>query len=265
MDMIKIIHPFEKAKMGVSPFRFLFCYSLPSPTLAEQNPEAYNMALKEMPRDVGCGSCQCCGTPIIHNFIVESADGIKSAVGCECVRKTGDKTLITKVESERRAIEKKQRAARDRAARDEWLKQVDADGVTNREKAEAHAAAIQAERDARIAKQRADQKARDEEAAEAIRSSHHVGQVGERIELELIYSHTASFPGAFGTFFIQTFRTQDGATVVYKGGSPIGFDDNRMMEKGVHITVKATVKKHDAYNEVKQTVISRAKVLERAT
>lgn len=257
MEMIKIEHPFTKSGLGAAPFRFLFCYSLPSPSLAATNPTAYNYALQEMPRDVGCGSCQHCGMAIMHNFIVESADGIKSAVGSECVRKTGEKTLISAVDLERRKIDKKNRLARARALREEWLNKTDADGVTNRAHEEAEEVARRAERDARIAKQRAAIKAREDEAAEAVKLSRHIGKIGERIELALIYSHGASFPGTFGTFFIQTFRTQDGATVVYKGTAPIRVD-----AKGDRLTIKATVKDHSKYGEVLQTIISRVKVLE---
>jgi hypothetical protein len=50
-----------------------------------------------MPRDVACGSCAYCHTALIHNFIIESSDKKKSAVGCDCVAKTGDQGLVNSI------------------------------------------------------------------------------------------------------------------------------------------------------------------------
>jgi hypothetical protein len=255
--LIRIAHPFETAGLGVAPFRFLFCYSLPSPSLAGQNPEAYNNALRQMPSGIGCGTCGCCGMALMHNYIVESSDGLRSAVGSECVRKTGEKTLISEVELEARKVAKTVRKAGERAraeaAREVWLNKV-VDGKTNRERESAEQAertakdaAKRAERDTRVA-------AREAQERSDLENSRHLGVVGERRDFVLIHSHTASFSGSFGSYYIQSFRTPEGETVVYKGGSPIPCD------KGATINVKAAVKAHDDYKGVKQTVIARAKV-----
>lgn len=86
-------------------------YSLPSPTLAEHNPAAYNLALQDAP--AGAGSCAHCGMGIIHNVIVRSLDGSRSCIGTTCALRVGD-------ESVRRCVREKltaeQIAARDAKA-----------------------------------------------------------------------------------------------------------------------------------------------------
>lgn len=88
--------------------------------LAAQNPDAYNNALRQMPRGFGCGTCAFCGIGIMNNFLIKSSDGHTFAVGCDCVAKTADGPLITKVEAERRRIERERRRAIAEAKREEW-------------------------------------------------------------------------------------------------------------------------------------------------
>lgn len=60
--------------------------------------------------------CDFCGTPILHNFIIHSADGKRFVVGSDCVEKTGDAGLI----SSAKAIEKENRqSAKGAAEKDE--------------------------------------------------------------------------------------------------------------------------------------------------
>ena len=105
------IHVFENAGMGKAPFKLIGFYALPSKSLAEQNPSAYQNALAAMPRGVGCGSCAYCGTALVNNFIIESADGNKSAVGCDCVEKTGDRGLTDTIKLKKRELAREKRAA----------------------------------------------------------------------------------------------------------------------------------------------------------
>lgn len=105
------LHPFEKSNLGAAPFRCIGVWSMPSPGLAEQNPEAYQMALRSMPQGYGCGSCAHCGMPLVNNYLIQSADGRKFSVGCECVAKTGDKALGTEVDRKRLALDRAKRAA----------------------------------------------------------------------------------------------------------------------------------------------------------
>ena len=45
----------------------------------------------------GGTQCDYCGTHLIHQFHLKSADGKTFVVGCDCVEKTGDRVLIGKV------------------------------------------------------------------------------------------------------------------------------------------------------------------------
>lgn len=115
------IHEFEAAGLGKAPFKFLFIYKIPSSSLAEANPDAYNAALREMPKGCGCGTCQFCGRAIMFNCIIESSDGKRFAVGTECVNKTGDRGLIKKVTMAARKLAREKREANAEAKRLIWL------------------------------------------------------------------------------------------------------------------------------------------------
>ena len=120
------IHLFELAGLGKAPFKLVGLVSIPPLSLCEANPDAYNNALRNLPRDVGCGTCHYCGMGIMNNFIIQSSDGKKSAVGCDCVDKVGDHGLTTevKVAKKKAAREKseEQRVARYNARLAEEMK-----------------------------------------------------------------------------------------------------------------------------------------------
>ena len=84
LDTSKIgstVHPFELAGLGKAPFQYV---GFEHRTF-QASPDA----------PVQCGgSCQYCGTGITNFFFIESSDGKKFHVGCDCVEKTGDKKLI---------------------------------------------------------------------------------------------------------------------------------------------------------------------------
>ena len=106
-------HVFEVAGLGLAPFQCIGTFELPSQALQQANPEAYNNALRQMPRGFGCGTCALCGIAIMNNFLIRSSDRKTFSVGCECVKKTNDATLIRKVDAERRRVESEERAKRD--------------------------------------------------------------------------------------------------------------------------------------------------------
>lgn len=68
-------HVFESAGLGKAPFRYV----------------GLNEAVTSTGRPGG--SCDYCGTAIQYCCEIESADGKAFVVGCECVKKTGDKGL----------------------------------------------------------------------------------------------------------------------------------------------------------------------------
>jgi hypothetical protein len=144
------LHAYEASGCGVGPFRLIGVCSIPSPSLAEHNVDAYNNALRALPRDIGVGVCRHCSTPIMHNFICQDATGKRFVVGSECVAKVGGKALGDKAHIEMLRIQREARRVKNeerRAARHaQWL--IDnADLVKERE---AKAARERAEAEARL-------------------------------------------------------------------------------------------------------------------
>ena len=104
------IHPFEQAGLGKAPFRFVgmgsqdLCYGEAILNRAEYERTGIRVTTKPG------GSCAYCGTAIMRMYGIESADGRRFHVGCECVHKTGDAHLIRIVDD---ATRKHERAKRD--------------------------------------------------------------------------------------------------------------------------------------------------------
>jgi hypothetical protein len=103
--MTAIEHKFEKAGLGKPPFRYL---------------GHGRVVYQAVPGDPSCpiqpgGSCDYCGTGIYDHYYIRSADGKEFKVGCECVRHTGDKGLIEKVDHARRKVQRDRRHAREAA------------------------------------------------------------------------------------------------------------------------------------------------------
>jgi hypothetical protein len=271
------IHCFEKSGLGKAPFRCVGLYSIPSPSLAEHNVEAYNNALRDMPRDVGCGSCQYCGTAIMHNFIIQSSDGMRFVVGSDCVARTGDAGLLKQVRGERLKVVREKREAGRRMKREEreagWAAERAARAATF---AVEHAALLaQAEPflgnpfvgDV-IKRGLAGGYMSDRAIETLIRvvndltqqaqnriNSKHVGVVGKRQEWSVRVERTAgyfrpSFAG-YGQDYVHiiTMRDEAGNALVSKGSFSA--------ERGAQLVIKATVKAHDEYQGEKQTIVQR--------
>lgn len=131
------LHPFEASGMGRGPYRFVGVAHIPGPSLAEANPDAYNAALRALPRDLvgGCGTCSNCGMAIMNIYIVADADGKRYGVGCDCVEKTGDACLSKPVLIAKAKLERDARRAKADARRlanhNKWLADVCPTGETN--------------------------------------------------------------------------------------------------------------------------------------
>lgn len=82
------------------------------------------------------------------------------------------------------------------------------------------------------------------------KGSKHFGDVGERLTQNLSIKKAYCGQGFYGTFFIFTLENEDGNCLVYKGSKDIGNTDD-------NITLTFTIKSHDIYNEINQTVITR--------
>jgi hypothetical protein len=84
---IEKIHTFESAGLGKAPFRVLgYEYKT-------------FQACPGAPIQPG-GSCAYCGQGIVNIFKIESADGVRSNIGPDCIRKTGDAGLRKVVDAQ---------------------------------------------------------------------------------------------------------------------------------------------------------------------
>ncbi len=151
MENMALTHKWEE--MGYKlPYKLVGMYEVPSPSLAEHNPTAYNLALAAWPHGFPCGSCSVCGTPIKYNYLIVDAEGHKFVVGSECVFKLNDTKLVNAVKKAERdrvnKINRERAEARRKARREAWLE-------ANKERLEREAAEraerekIEAERKAR--------------------------------------------------------------------------------------------------------------------
>lgn len=111
------LHPFEAAGLGLAPFRLL---------------SMERVWFVSCPGDPGKpgGTCDYCGQGIANVFRIESHDGKRFGVGCDCVAKIGraDNRLLTAVQREKarvlreaKAAERATRAAERRAKTDAEL------------------------------------------------------------------------------------------------------------------------------------------------
>lgn len=111
------IHVWEDKGLGVAPFRVVSLLTIPSQEMAEKNPLAYQDQAAEVCRDarslgVGIGTCDVCGTAIMSNYVIESADHKRFVCGCDCVEKSGDAGLVERVKLiQRKAARAKKEAA----------------------------------------------------------------------------------------------------------------------------------------------------------
>jgi len=89
-------------------------------------------------------------------------------------------------------------------------------------------------------------------------TSAHIGAVGDKITVTVTVERVFSLPSVFygqATTWVQICRDEQGNVVTYKGSVYFG-------NKGDTATVKATIKAHEFYNGVAQTVIQRPKLID---
>jgi len=97
-----------------------------------------------------------------------------------------------------------------------------------------------------------------------INSSKHIGTIGERIEFTGTIMFIKQFDTSYGTGSMTKVHTDDGYELIYWNtfkvdASELGFDLNKLDgAKGDRITFFATVKEHNEYNGIKQTIVKRA-------
>jgi hypothetical protein len=121
-----LTHLWQEQGLGQAPFHAVCIISLPSKSLCEHNPEAYNRAMAEcgqMARGFGVHLCTCesCGMSLTNNVVIRDANRKHFVVGCDCAGKTNDTKLTTKVallEKARLRKIKEDRQAAERIARE---------------------------------------------------------------------------------------------------------------------------------------------------
>lgn len=102
--------------------------------------------------------------------------------------------------------------------------------------------------------QRAMERLRIQKAEKKV--SEHFGNVGDRVETNVKVLGIRYTEGYYGTVGIVKMLDDEGRTVIWFANSKVG------MESGNRYRIKGTIKKHDEYNEWKQTVLTRVKVQE---
>ncbi|MGA1008537.1 MAG: hypothetical protein ACO3SE_08190, partial [Sedimenticolaceae bacterium] len=120
-------------------------------------------------------------------------------------------------------------------------------------------------RAARLAQWRAEQNAMDAQ-------SQHVGQVGEKVVLNLTFERRIECVSEYGCTAIVIARDDAGNIIKYKGNAecmmcPVSVDDIGLKNygdeyvRGDKFSIKATIKSHDVYKDAKQTSIARPRAI----
>ena len=115
-----------------------------------------------------------------------------------------------------------------------------------------------------LAKSFADERAAKAKAIGDKRAaSEHVGEIGERIEIEGVARLITSFDNAYGTSYMYMIEDADGNAYKFIGKGIHTADNINGAHKNFKLKAKFTVKAHDEYNGQKQTVVNRPKVIEK--
>lgn len=146
--------------------------------------------------------------------------------------------------------------ARRQAKREKW----EAEHAEEIAREEARRAELEAERKRQEEATRLAQEAEERRIREQKAKSQYIGEVGDKVELDVILEKRAwfevpSFRG-FGTdtMHVYTFRDDQGNALVWKttGGTDA--------ETGTRIHLKGTIKAHSEYDDEKQTVLTRCRI-----
>jgi hypothetical protein len=85
-------------------------------------------------------------------------------------------------------------------------------------------------------------------------TSAYVGEIKERIEFEAQVEFTKEFDGYYGTTTLIKLRDLEGNVFTWFAS---GYQN---VARGDRVSIKGTVKKHEEFREVKQTILTRCKV-----
>lgn len=262
------VHPFERVGLGKAPFR-----------VAGYEKRVF-YACPGAPMQCG-GSCDYCGTGIVHTFIIVSADGKRFVVGSDCVAKTGDRAMVREAGAARREYQAREsKAARDERRGSHRRRARGAANVAAHADDLAKLGEIAENGSGRLAEIAADM-------AQGIRAGRfytdrmrdavarmwkaytfepsHVGTVGKMANLVLTFLGTRQIgENEWGRRYIWRFADAAGNPVVwFTNWEPIEGRLDRIQDERGHVhavKVRAKIKAHETYNGKAQTVIERAKI-----
>lgn len=92
------------------------------------------------------------------------------------------------------------------------------------------------------------------EGKKSLKDSQHVGEIGKRVDFKLIVNKVMRFESMFGITKIHIMSDENGNQFVWKTTSAT-------LSEGTEYSLKATIKDHTCYNGIRQTELTRAKVL----
>jgi hypothetical protein len=134
------VHPFEMSGLGLAPFSFVGVWTQPSIPDGSSHTgqiETYNLDMKSKP-DCCKYFCAHCGTAIMVHCIIENSEGVRYAVGQDCIAKydsegCADETLIA-VKQRERELRRIRKIKKDKKDREIWLAKVDANNESNEDR-----------------------------------------------------------------------------------------------------------------------------------
>lgn len=91
--------------------------------------------------------------------------------------------------------------------------------------------------------------------------SAYVGTIGDRLTFEVNLIARYSFESFYGYQNIYLFKDCDNNVYKWKTSVNIVNSDNSHIEIGDEVLIKGTIKEHDVYNDVKQTELTRCKII----
>jgi hypothetical protein len=106
-----------------------------------------------------------------------------------------------------------------------------------------------------------EEKKREEEGKKSL--SKYVGNIGDKVNIELRYINSFSWESEYGIQWLHKFIDSDGNTYTWKTNKILDHCHNeeyKEVEKGETLKIKGTIKEHKEFNNEKQTVLTRCKI-----
>ncbi len=196
-----------------------------------------------------CGKCN--GTGVYRWQAYHYTGTVSEYEGsCYSCGGTGTATWIEKEYTEAHAKKLEEQRAKRLAKKQAKFAEV----IAQRKAEEEEQARKQAEREARWAEERA--------------ASEYIGSIGDKLDIEVTFSHEVSFDTQFGRMNIYFFKDEAGNTLAWKTSAMLWIDDldengnNIFIRKGDKIRFTASIKEHNEYKGEKQTMLQRVRKIQ---